>query len=511
MASEDSIAFSPLIGKKKAAALRGIVGLAIMAVAVSIYVCQIGANFNQQQRELTARQEVHHCSNASFIGTNAAPSTSAAASAEEKKVVIDPFTELEFQLTDSNSSEDLSSSFRCVKNLFTDAFQGAADWKVRTCIFKNLYFEPRTNRFHYFASTEESKQYSVEELQDITSCSRSYILKNDFSTHAIDRKFRIQLQIHTGNDPPPQHAVVSHPLNPPIVLFTPSYAFNFGHLIGDDGFSITHMLETVGMSDQPAVLPLFYQQDGGDPYYRCLPSFNANDRWTKCRKMMRKAYPTFLGVATLDDGDIFRTKDQDFWTKQAAATAANIQLFRMPTVIAGQGGKQLHNTRQEVVARLLYRYRARSLRNMGITEEDAAAIRAESVTVILPIGNSHGEEIETMTALVPALQEHFGNTTVQAADFAKLTLKEQALLLLRTKVLIVNTGGGSMISMFLPRGSTLLMFHHKSGARFDLAFHEIGGQYQVEWMAPTENDEDVQKAVDYVHYAMSKPMVRRDR
>jgi hypothetical protein len=421
------------------------------------------------------------------------------------QLVIDPFTELEFSVYERSHTTTFSS-FRCVNGHHVAALEGVDPWKTRTCVFKNLFFEPHTNQFHYFASPEEIGMFSVDELADMTSFSRSYIMNYDMKieyTPNLVRDFYIKLVIHT-EAPPQRHAVVQHPLDPAFIVYSPSYSFNLGHLIGDDGFTLFQMRETVGMSDRLSI-PLFYEKRD-DPYFRCSPRFNVDNRWDDCRKMMKKAYPVFMGVKTRENGDILRTLDEDPWRMQEQML--NVTMFRFPTVIAGEGGLQNIKSLQSI-PQLLYRYRSWALRRLAISESQEQ-VQPEIVTVILPVGNSHGKQIETMQTLVPALEQRLHNhTVVIAVDMAQLSLREQALLLLRTKVLVANTGGGSMISLFMPRGSTVLLFHHKSGERHDVPFHEIGGQYKLRWMAPLVDPQSVDQAVDYVVYALSQPMVRK--
>jgi capsular polysaccharide biosynthesis protein len=147
---------------------------------------------------------------------------------------------------------------------------------------------------------------------------------------------------------------------------------------------------------------------------------------------------------------------------------------------------------------------------LAITESQQQQIQPEIVTVILPVGNTHVNQVETMESLVLSLEQRLQNRTdVIAVDMAQLSIREQVLLLLRTKVLVTNQGGGSYVSLFLPRGSTVLLFHHKSGERYDVAFHEIGGQYKLRWIAPTVDPQSVEQAVDFVSYALAQPMTRK--
>jgi hypothetical protein len=420
-------------------------------------------------------------------------------------LVIDPFTELEFSASENNHTTAFSS-FRCVDGHHVAALEGVEPWKARTCVFKNLFFEPHTNQFHYFASPEELGIYSAEELAEMTSFSRSFILISDMKSARnpkLAKDFRVRLVIHA--EEPQRHAVVQHPLDPAFMVYSPSYSFNIGHLIGDDGFTLFQMREAVGMSDRPSI-PLFYEKQK-DPYFRCSPHFDANNRWSKCRKMMKKAYPTFLGVKTRENGDILRTLDEDPWKTQEKIL--NVTMFRFPTVIAGEGSMQIVKGLQGI-PQLMYRYRSWALRRLAITESQQQQIQPEIVTVILPVGNTHVNQVETMESLVLSLEQRLQNRTdVIAVDMAQLSIREQVLLLLRTKVLVTNQGGGSYVSLFLPRGSTVLLFHHKSGERYDVAFHEIGGQYKLRWIAPTVDPQSVEQAVDFVSYALAQPMTRK--
>ena len=85
-------------------------------------------------------------------------------------------------------------------------------------------------------------------------------------------------------------------------------------------------------------------------------------------------------------------------------------------------------------------------------------------------------------------KQKWGEDMVKVVNMANMTMQAQAELVLNSAVLLVNQGGGSSISTFLPRGSSAIVFWHgsRTGARKDHWWYEAVGYFRTSWLGEAE-------------------------
>ena len=232
----------------------------------------------------------------------------------------------------------------------------------RSCRYRNLYYRPADQTFHYFPSDaarratrlgaalgpNEGRSNSTSDMQ----VSLNSVSMNNNSPQRLKQLTLLDDRwspiVHDNDDgiPPPRRcpqsrrkfrqwrrerpeapcsyrptddrnrsaatfAVVEPAANDDrrliFELFRPRHSFNFGHLLWDDFASLFSLLHLFGIGDYHRVraVPFFVERRSGDPLYQCSPHNMA--KWNQCVRMYRKFYPLLLGIQTDCSGDILRT------------------------------------------------------------------------------------------------------------------------------------------------------------------------------------------------------------
>ena len=408
--------------------------------------------------------------------------------------------------TKSHKSQTFTSH-RCASHI-TDEI--TPSYVGRTCIFSNVYYEPSAKAFHYFASPQESRLYKdAQELQETITVASGYYF-SESTKKRNDDAMKFAFTAHLNETIPKSALTVvirdkPHTTIPTFLLYHMSYSFNPGHILWDDILSFFTMLDFFQLASERDVyqpVPL-HMGHLPDPFYRCNPP---KFRWDICGKMVSKLYPSLSGVDVVskENGDAFRVGNA-FADKTLSSS-----MIRLPLVIAGQGRLAEYGcSRAECATHWtgrLYRFRQWTLENIFGGERQAAIeqnVPATHITVALPVGNSH-EGVLWFEDIIPALQQQFGNETVRVVDFASLSLQDQARLAIATKVLLINAGGGSMTATFLPRGSTIILFH--PGSWNDATFYNAQGYINVVWQSTADNE--TEKILDYVQVGLERESIQ---
>ena len=410
------------------------------------------------------------------------------------------------------------SSFRCVEQ---SPESPLPQYTARTCVFHDLYFRPADRTFHYFSSQAESGVFgSSEEIKARLETTAGYIhsgVQRDSKKVESMRKRpaaygMFSPQVHWNESLPSVSslATVASPKNPVFVLYKPSYSFNFGHFVFDDALSIFTMLDFFGYSEmQPSQereyqhIPVFLNKEP-DPFYRCSRRF----RWDMCSKMLKKVMPELMGIQPdLREGfDMLRTSNL---FDGIQTIPEGTELIRLPRVIAGTGRLAHFGCTGECTIHRtgrLYRFRQWMFQNMHGNQKGNDVhnrpAKQGRITISLPVDNTHPNDIQNFTSIIPVLQKEFGEENVNAANLAKFSVKEQVDLIASSQVFLSNHGGGSASSLFLQRGSSFLVFHNRGLTR-DIDFYNSLGYFYVDWV---EVKEDAETVVRLIRRALSRPM-----
>ena len=351
------------------------------------------------------------------------------------------------------------SSFRC-RQSDVSLDKGFEPCTSRSCVFHNLYYHRVSKSFHYFSSPEETRTSNASVIEEKTTVSSGYIL--DDGTPEKTKKATVATKwfpkVHTNESLPTLVSSIDTPVNPVFLLYVISYSFNFGHFVFDDALSLFTLLDYFGYTDksrqsyQMIPLPVDIR---GDPYFRC------QFRMYQCNKMLAKVMPSILGIAFSNETSLLTTDNL------GGVDTADSEWLLLPTVIAGTGRTAHFACRSDCAihrTEVLFRFRRWMFQNLfGEVDGNARAGMVATpgkITISLPVGNSHAG-VQSFEQIIPALKAQFGNENVGVYDMSNLTIQEQAELISQTQVLLSNSGGGSASSLFLPRGSSLILYHLK--------------------------------------------------
>ena len=161
-------------------------------------------------------------------------------------------------------------------------------------------------------------------------------------------------------------------------------------------------------------------------------------------------------------------------------------MIRLPLVVAGagrlahygcSGDCTIHRTGR------IYRYRRWMFQNLfgnaKGTKLSQLPARKGQITISLPGANTHSDD-EDFSTLIPALQEKYGKDRIKIVVMASLSLQEQVSVASQSHVYLSNSGGGSATSLFLQRGSSLILFHRPKRMD-DIDLYSTQGYFHVEW------------------------------
>ena len=468
------------------------------------------------------------------------------------------------------------SSSTCISAVNQEMFLIAKTRFVsRTCHFRNLYYTPHDQKFHYYPSPEESElfqnnQYYNEFQRRITTSIGNIYQRDANDVDKIPSFSKWHPEVHRGNGkgdaddgPPKDYAIITKPSKLVFLLYHPFYSFKIGHLVWDDMLSLFSMLDNFGMAmvdnnddDEEDTFHLpFYVETGNenDPYFRCIATTtdgNLKKRWPECTKTFHKFFPELLRYETHKTGDIIRTGnwlrgmenvygganvdvDMDMKVQESNQNISsegikniaidaeekdwnkmlpNTTHVLIPTVLSGTGrlGQMSCNGDCAINrASQLWSFRNYLLRNIfwpnyksiQVEQKKKAKQRQQQqsvggyITFSLPGGTTRPEQVSNFENIVPIAKELFGNDKVKVVDMAKLTLQEEALLVMDTAILFANHGSGSLSSIFCERGSAIFLYasgectghpntvwcdHGRN--HFDSVFYESAGYIRTQWI-----------------------------
>jgi hypothetical protein len=109
------------------------------------------------------------------------------------------------------------------------------------------------------------------------------------------------------------------------------------------------------------------------------------------------------------------------------------------------------------------------------------------ITFSLPIGSSRPNSVHWFEEEIRLAKQKYGEDAVRVADMSNMTWQDQAELIVNSAVLLTNHGGGGVVSMFLPVGSSAIVFWHDKH-RYDHNFYESAGYFRPLWVSVGERE-----------------------
>lgn len=456
---------------------------------------------------------------------------------------LNPFTDFKLSPSTNNNDNKLPpfSSFHCVQ---ADQ-SGYPDYQARTCEYRNLYYSPSDQSFHYYARPHEIHEYhNTTDLADAMTVADGFLRWDKLSLGGLETvsttgvKFTYDWKPTIETDfAATKYSTIASPSNPVFVLYLPSYSFNLGHLVFDDLLSIFAMLHlfAYALDSDHQPVPFFIERPNEamginfgsrDPFWRCHPDHA--DRWSKCIKLWSRIYPSLLGV-TPDPktGDIMRTGN---WMRGSvaigeynAAKSAKLDIRKegdlntlqsgdyvlLPTVVYGPGRLANWACKGEcTIGRGLWLWEFRRYLLGNILGKKLAQREAQNqgfITISLPVGTTHANKVTYFEDVIETAKKRFGSERVKAVDMAKLSMPEQAQLVRESTVYLTNHGGGSASAVFLPRGATLIIYHgigrQGEPKMLDRHFWNSLGYARVLWVHPTDHH-NVEKSMNLIQYGL---------
>lgn len=325
-----------------------------------------------------------------------------------------------------------------------------------------------------------------------------------------------------------------------MTLYRPSHSMNIGHLLWDDVYTIYGLYDRLidqnnnksPSDDQDLIVPFFVElpdarrnrnYGGHDKLWRCSPGNHV--KWEKCRKMYMRVFQDFTGVAVdRCSGDLLRTgnwlrgdepigvwrghakndtclgnRTEDRYKLHAHMNRnrlvdeqnkdpTNVDLVMLPNVLAGGGRMGFIACKGDCAigrSQQNYRFRNYLIDNILLAEKDKVngeGIKTTTkphgyIVFSLPFGSSRPKYVYDFQEEIQECIRIHGADLVKVVELPKMTIQDQVRLLEETALLITNHGGIASASIFLPRGSSAIVYWHGE-VKYDHQWFESTGYFR---------------------------------
>ena len=392
-------------------------------------------------------------------------------------------------------------------------------WKQRSCHFTNLCFNTTAKDFVLIMSPTEY-QFAQDYLAHrpfLHTSSTLFVSKGgDVSTTVKGQAAAAEktgltvpavgmggINLKWGDDGIqrlswfPKLAMFPQPVRyyamPDWIVWMPFHSMNGanpGHLVWDDFLPMYTLLEMFRLLPSSAAqpvdytwFPMRYVLDATNPQNKDAPlrglwaSCDVREVKTEeCRKMMTKFMPLFVGK----DYPYQFSSTQDFQLNLTTPAAAEepVELICAAHGVAGiasltdHGISKMHGwvagdyslTHNHGRGGQLYDFRNFLLQNMGMpTTATLPADGGHHKIVISQKSSDIFNRNMDFARQIQVLQEHFPNAQVEAYILKTLSLEEQLNAVRDASIFISLCGGGAVTAMFLPAGSSALLYYSQDG------------------------------------------------
>jgi hypothetical protein len=107
-----------------------------------------------------------------------------------------------------------------------------------------------------------------------------------------------------------------------------------------------------------------------------------------------------------------------------------------------------------------YRFRTYLLQKLGVQQSHSYLPKGGYITFSIATHSSRPEKVHHFEGEIEACRAKYGTERVKVVSMADYTVSEQATLVANSIVFFSNHGGGSAISVFLPKGATFFIYWH---------------------------------------------------
>jgi hypothetical protein len=435
--------------------------------------------YDRRFKNVTLPNQTHHGSNESSK-RQLQESSTATSIASPTTASFEGYT-LTFK--DSSPKETIS---HCVG----ENYQSKTSWMHRSCHFQFMCFDTASQEYVVFQDPQGERlmQEHVEDSHHFLDVSQSYLQPavNKYNTVSIgginlkwgmDDNFGVsRLQwfpkIRTIQD---YTAYWELPENVIMIPFHSLNAANPGHLVWDDFLPIWTLLTMFQLdhSGMELLMMRYILQDGIRGMWASCDYKDENNE--QCVKMLRKFLPLMVGLngkykdMPTNEGFVFRVPQDDKSTSARLVCAkhglAGIGALTDHGVekLHGWEAKDYETTQNHGRGGMLYEFRNFMMENLSISTRYNH--RPPFRIVFSESSSSIGHRNFDFSQHQQILQESFhpSYVTVESYVFSKLSLTEQVEIASRTSIFVTSCGGGAVTSMFLPRGSSVIMFYLEYG------------------------------------------------
>jgi len=355
----------------------------------------------------------------------------------------------------------------------------------RSCRFTNLYWHRGSLHYYGDVATDE----------DITTAIGFMTKKPKNMDTILERmeNLRYAPQIHNATDLPHESLVLQMSTQQiaTLLLYQPSYSFNFGHFLWDDVLSMFYLLDTFGLvnDDSHRHIPVQYFPKK-DPFFRCNPK---RQRWKDCANMLQRVYTPLTGLeypqTNVPDRHPLRLSN----LVQAVTNDTDSDVYiRIPETLVGTGRYTHYGCGPDCVLHRRFD-RARDWVWKNALHKPLPPVIPQ-ILLSLPVGNSHAH-IEWFEEIRPALKARFGSL-VKTVSMVDLSVSEQLYFVAESTVYLTNQGGGSASTLFLQRDATAILFY-TNDKKMDLDLYRNQGIFATEWFVANQTSaSDVVLAVE---------------
>jgi hypothetical protein len=375
-------------------------------------------------------------------------------------------------------------------------YQEKSSWMKRSCEFSDFFcFDTTTKDYVVFDRAENEKMYKHAESQDFIDISQSYLKKshskaNTMSLGGINLKWAHDVsrlewfpEIRILKDDE-SLSYYELPSNVVLVPFHSMNGGNPGHLVWDDFLPVYNLLAMFQLTDESTELMMMRYvlknqegKEGTDDYSRGLW---ASCDWTDekrdlCKKMYKKFLPLMLGSNPIYD-EMPTTENFDFQPsdenagKKSTLVCARHGLAGIGA-LTDHGTSKLHGwedrdyqtTQNHGRGGIIYEFRNFMLTNMDIPIElnhkpPFRVVFSESSSSIARRNLDFSKQKELLKQSF-----HPSYVSVESYVFSEMSMKEQLEIASQASIFITSCGGGAVTSMFMPRGSSIIMYYMEDG------------------------------------------------
>ena len=287
---------------------------------------------------------------------------------------------------------------------------------------------------------------------------------------------------------------ITYYLLPDDVVLVPFHSLNGanpGHLVWDDFLPIYTLLGMFQLLPSPSnnyqrreLLPLRYVLNDGQK--GLWASCDMREEKTQdCRRMMNKFMPLLLGK----DSSFNATSTQDFVFHESSETAGASDLVCASTAVAGIGSLTDHGvvkshgwdeydyllTHNHGRGGVLYEFRNYLLENLGLPTDGIPPGVPEHRIVFSQRSSDIVVRNLDFKRQLEVVRNHFPQHSVENYVFKELSVPDQLNIARQTSIYVTLCGGGAVTAMFLPRGSTVIVYYSEDSG-FDTQTGKPTGQ-----------------------------------